>query len=178
MALWCSRLARQPVTLEVDGSSPFGVAIKRKTTHRVVFSFYKGFGRTRIVKCNSPVDCCLAPAGRGQHCYCRPFSDGNANESVRGLFVQRAEDGLESRLFKFQFIEQFTWLPLWGSCQRARYELLTERANFSPLRPKSWIWGTSPIGRGKSLHSFKLLYKLQFAQLMKKHPGLNPGCFL
>ena len=26
MALWCSRLARQPVTLEVDGSSPFGVA--------------------------------------------------------------------------------------------------------------------------------------------------------
>ena len=38
MALWCSRLARQPVTLEVDGSSPFGVAIKsqicamRKTT--------------------------------------------------------------------------------------------------------------------------------------------------
>ena len=25
-ALWCSRLARQPVTLEVDGSSPFGVA--------------------------------------------------------------------------------------------------------------------------------------------------------
>ncbi len=28
MALWCSRLARQPVTLEVDGSSPFGVAKK------------------------------------------------------------------------------------------------------------------------------------------------------
>ena len=27
LALWCSRLARQPVTLEVDGSSPFGVAI-------------------------------------------------------------------------------------------------------------------------------------------------------
>ena len=30
LALWCSRLARQPVTLEVDGSSPFGVA-KKKT---------------------------------------------------------------------------------------------------------------------------------------------------
>ena len=28
MALWCSRLARQPVTLEVDGSSPFRVAKK------------------------------------------------------------------------------------------------------------------------------------------------------
>ena len=28
MASWCRRLARQPVTLEVDGSSPFGVAIK------------------------------------------------------------------------------------------------------------------------------------------------------
>ena len=41
LALWCSRLARQPVTLEVDGSSPFGVAIKRNTTHRVVFSFYE-----------------------------------------------------------------------------------------------------------------------------------------
>ena len=41
MALWCSRLARQPVTLEVDGSSPFGVAIKENTTHRVVFSFYE-----------------------------------------------------------------------------------------------------------------------------------------
>ena len=27
LARWCSRLARQPVTLEVDGSSPFGVAI-------------------------------------------------------------------------------------------------------------------------------------------------------
>ena len=27
LALWCSRLARQPVTLEVDGSSPFWVAI-------------------------------------------------------------------------------------------------------------------------------------------------------
>ena len=27
LALWCSRLARQPVTLEVDGSSPFGGAI-------------------------------------------------------------------------------------------------------------------------------------------------------
>ena len=30
MALWCSRLARQPVTLEVDGSSPFGVANKKR----------------------------------------------------------------------------------------------------------------------------------------------------
>ena len=30
LALWCSRLARQPVTLEVDGSSPFGVAKKEK----------------------------------------------------------------------------------------------------------------------------------------------------
>ena len=27
-ARWCSRLARQPVTLEVDGSSPFRVAKK------------------------------------------------------------------------------------------------------------------------------------------------------
>ena len=39
MALWCSRLARQPVTLEVDGSSPFGVA-KEETTHSGGFFFY------------------------------------------------------------------------------------------------------------------------------------------
>ena len=32
LARWCSRLARQPVTLEVDGSSPFGVA-KKKAIH-------------------------------------------------------------------------------------------------------------------------------------------------
>ncbi|MBR4972244.1 MAG: hypothetical protein IKY59_04655, partial [Oscillospiraceae bacterium] len=32
--LWCSRLARQPVTLEVDGSSPFGVAIKQNTIRK------------------------------------------------------------------------------------------------------------------------------------------------
>ena len=34
LARWCSRLARQPVTLEVDGSSPFRVAIL--ITHRLV----------------------------------------------------------------------------------------------------------------------------------------------
>ena len=39
MALWCSRLARQPVTLEVDGSSPFGVA--RINTHLRVLSRVK-----------------------------------------------------------------------------------------------------------------------------------------
>ena len=38
MALWCSRLARQPVTLEVDGSSPFGVAKKI----RICVSLSKG----------------------------------------------------------------------------------------------------------------------------------------
>ena len=37
-ALWCSRLARQPVTLEVDGSSPFGVA-KKKSHPLDGFSF-------------------------------------------------------------------------------------------------------------------------------------------
>ena len=34
LARWCSRLARQPVTLEVDGSSPFRVAIL--ITHHLV----------------------------------------------------------------------------------------------------------------------------------------------
>ena len=68
-------------------------------------------------------------------------------------------------------MELFTWLPLWGSCQRARHELLTERENFYPLRPKSWIWGTSPIGRGKSLHSFKLLHKLKFEEISAEVRG-------
>ena len=42
LARWCSRLARQPVTLEVDGSSPFRVAIyageqsKRSAQHASV----------------------------------------------------------------------------------------------------------------------------------------------
>ena len=40
MALWCSRLARQPVTLEVDGSSPFGVAILRICVLRKLASSY------------------------------------------------------------------------------------------------------------------------------------------
>ena len=39
LALWCSRLARQPVTLEVDGSSPFGVAIKSQICAMRKFCF-------------------------------------------------------------------------------------------------------------------------------------------
>ena len=38
MARWCSRLARQPVTLEVDGSSPFRVAIFEKLSVLLSFS--------------------------------------------------------------------------------------------------------------------------------------------
>ena len=41
MALWCSRLARQPVTLEVDGSSPFGVAKGNTIPTGMVLLFYK-----------------------------------------------------------------------------------------------------------------------------------------
>ena len=37
LARWCSRLARQPVTLEVDGSSPFRVANRRKPSKRMAF---------------------------------------------------------------------------------------------------------------------------------------------
>ena len=40
LARWCSRLARQPVTLEVDGSSPFRVANKRSHPIRGGFFFY------------------------------------------------------------------------------------------------------------------------------------------
>ena len=48
MALWCSRLARQPVTLEVDGSSPFGVAKKR--SRLLAASFFAITDRTRRIK--------------------------------------------------------------------------------------------------------------------------------
>ena len=55
MALWCSRLARQPVTLEVDGSSPFGVA-KKEVTHSGDF-FFAVIGRTRKAALgDSPVE--------------------------------------------------------------------------------------------------------------------------
>ena len=37
LARWCSRLARQPVTLEVDGSSPFRVAIYNAFAFEEVF---------------------------------------------------------------------------------------------------------------------------------------------
>ena len=40
LALWCSRLARQPVTLEVDGSSPFGVAKKEKLFQKEELFFF------------------------------------------------------------------------------------------------------------------------------------------
>ena len=39
LARWCSRLARQPVTLEVDGSSPFRVAIFEKLSVLLSFSY-------------------------------------------------------------------------------------------------------------------------------------------
>ena len=44
LARWCSRLARQPVTLEVDGSSPFRVA---KTPFRKGWRFLLLCNRTR-----------------------------------------------------------------------------------------------------------------------------------
>ena len=39
LARWCSRLARQPVTLEVDGSSPFRVANEKKAIQKDGFLF-------------------------------------------------------------------------------------------------------------------------------------------
>ena len=44
LARWCSRLARQPVTLEVDGSSPFRVA---KTPFLMEWRFLLCCNRTR-----------------------------------------------------------------------------------------------------------------------------------
>ena len=56
LARWCSRLARQPVTLEVDGSSPFRVAIyageqsKRSAQHAsVAQSVEQGTENPRVV---------------------------------------------------------------------------------------------------------------------------------
>ena len=45
MALWCSRLARQPVTLEVDGSSPAtGTRKPVDALHRRFFNEINPFG--------------------------------------------------------------------------------------------------------------------------------------
>ena len=81
MALWCSRLARQPVTLEVDGSSPFGVA-KEETTHSGGFFFiiaekdsnWKSHHASGVLQ--PPVQKLVASS---------IFAEGKyANESVRG----------------------------------------------------------------------------------------------
>ena len=61
VASWCSRLARQPVTLEVDGSSPFEVA-KNKSHPIGWLLFFVTSIRTRTIQCNTPVECC--PMGR------------------------------------------------------------------------------------------------------------------
>ena len=86
MALWCSRLARQPVTLEVDGSSPFGVAKKkRKPSKWMAFFFIVPDGREQS---NATVRWTVA---------CRRLDGGNtsvfaigenANESVRDFPIQ------------------------------------------------------------------------------------------
>ena len=44
--------------------------------------WYSGEEGTRKIKCNSPGDCCSCPARRAWHLHCRPFPDGNANESL------------------------------------------------------------------------------------------------
>ncbi len=84
MALWCSRLARQPVTLEVDGSSPFGVAIKKNPSIRMGSFFIPG--RARTMKCHSPVDCDLPPAGRRQ-LLC--FPAGKTQPSPFGVAIKK-----------------------------------------------------------------------------------------
>ena len=57
LARWCSRLARQPVTLEVDGSSPFRVAKKEVIPFGVAFFMCKERTRKPALG-NMPVACC------------------------------------------------------------------------------------------------------------------------
>ena len=71
MALWCSRLARQPVTLEVDGSSPFGVAKKEKPSIRMAFLFCYHDKDSKI-KYKLPGAVCLPPARWRQLLYFLP----------------------------------------------------------------------------------------------------------
>ena len=79
MALWCSRLARQPVTLEVDGSSPFGVA--KKQHHPLGGVVFYRFGRTRTIKMRQSGGLSPPTARRRRSSV---FAMGeNANESVR-----------------------------------------------------------------------------------------------
>ena len=54
LASWCSRLARRPVTLEVDGSSPFEVAKKETPSFWMAFSFLL-FPKNGLEKLNATV---------------------------------------------------------------------------------------------------------------------------
>ena len=93
MALWCSRLARQPVTLEVDGSSPFGVAIKKSPPFGGLF-FMLSKKRTR-----KPALGNLPVAGHNR----RGFS---AEKRVRSGFSAQAKNGLKrfKGLFTFMYV--------------------------------------------------------------------------
>ena len=88
MASWCSRLARQPVTLEVDGSSPFEVAKKEKPSIWMAFLFLAVLkSGLEPFKCNTPVGCCWIPAGRNPLLMlCHRH---NSIESVRGFHTVR-----------------------------------------------------------------------------------------
>ena len=77
LARWCSRLARQPVTLEVDGSSPFRVA-KKVILRDDFFSYPKK--RTRTINSNASGG--LLGAGVSPGATIRPQRGGS--ESVPG----------------------------------------------------------------------------------------------
>ena len=119
MASWCSRLARQPVTLEVDGSSPFEVAKKEKPSIWMAFLFWAVLkSGLEPFKFNTPVGCCWIPAGRNPLLMlCHRH---NSIESVRGFHTVRHPFGwlfffavLKSGLepFKFNTPVGCCWIP-------------------------------------------------------------------
>ena len=63
-------------------ASPFRCTKKCRYPFGYLVFCYSGEEGTRKIKCNSPGDYCSCPARRAGHLHCRPFPDGNANESL------------------------------------------------------------------------------------------------
>ena len=87
LASWCSRLARQPVTLEVDGSSPFEVA-KKEVIPSGMTSFFvirrtdsKGGSWRQFGELSQPTWLARRRASPFEVIFC---AAENVNESVRG----------------------------------------------------------------------------------------------
>ena len=93
-------------------------------------------------KCSSPVDCCPCPARRAWHLHCRPFPDGNENES---LPVYQKRDCCKTRCFAA--IPKFVILSEQSESKDLRtddiFALKSVRRSFDSLRKSSIFFSRS-----------------------------------